>query len=279
MKSYKRNTKRRNAVRRKKSTAQTISMRDAWDVIVVIMLLIIIVYFSSYVRNNHHFVAAWPVIEHVNINGEVNAVDRDALKAIIRNHCVGGFLRVQMEQLETALEKLTWVHQASVQRYWPDILSVKILQHSPIARWGDTGLMNTYGDLFFPNDVELFSDLPMLYGEESRAKELAQTFENSMQQLKPLDLQLRGLFEDQRQSKHLVLSDGLVISLGDGDVSKKIKRFITAYEQYLATNISEVKKIDLRYTNGLAIEWKSPQFAKNLGQPLNINIHSLEPSL
>ena len=279
MKRYKRNTKRSNAVRHKKSAVQTFSMRDAWDVIVVIMLLIIIVYFSSYVRNNHHFVAAWPVIEYVNINGDVSAVDHDALKAIIRNHSAGGFLRVQMEQLETALEKLTWVHQASVQRYWPDTLSVKILQHSPIARWGDAGLMNAYGDLFFPSDVESFNNLPMLYGEEGRAKELARTFENSMQQLRPLDLQLRGLFEDERQSKHLVLLDGLVISIGDGDVSKKIERFITAYKQYLATNINKVKKIDLRYTNGLAIEWKSPQFAQNMAQHLNTNIHSLEPGL
>ena len=62
-------------------------------------------------------------------------------------------------------------------------------------------------------------------------------------------------------------------------MSKKIKRFITAYEQYLATNIKKVKKIDLRYTNGLAIEWKSPQFAQNMGQPLNANIRSLKPSL
>ena len=168
MTSYKRNSKKRNAGKRKKNAVQTFSIRDLWDVIVVIMLLIIIVYFSSYVRNNHHFVAAWPAIEHVNINGKVNAVDREALKAIIRNHCVGGFLRVQMEQLETELEELTWVHQASVQRYWPDTLSVKILQHSPIARWGDAGLMNMYGDLFFPYDVETFSNLPMLYGEEDR---------------------------------------------------------------------------------------------------------------
>ena len=71
------------------------------------------------------------------------------------------------------------------------------------------------------------------------------------------------MFEDERQSKHLVLSDGLVISIGDGDVSEKINRFITAYEQYLATKITEIKKVDLRYTNGLAIEWKSPHVLPN----------------
>lgn len=265
---------RKNTSRRKKTTVHSFSKRDAWDVIVVTILLTIIVYFSAYVRNNHFVVAAWPVIENVNISGSIKAVDHEALKAIIRSHSAGGFLRLKMEKLETALEKLTWVQQASVQRYWPDTLSVNVLQHSPIARWGDTGLMNAYGDLFFPNDIEPFHALPMLFGEEVRAKELAQTFENSMQQLKPLGLQLRGLFEDERQSKHLVLSDGLVISIGDGDVSEKIKRFITAYKQYLAENLNEVKKVDLRYTNGLAVEWKSPQFAQNMVENLE-----MEPNL
>ena len=135
MKHNRRKIKKSNAVRRKKTTPQSFSMRDAWDVVVVIMLLVIIVYFSTIVRNNHHFVAAWPVIKNVNVTGNVDAVDRDALKAIIRDYSVGGFFRLQMDQLEIALENLTWVHQASVQRYWPNIVSVKILQHVPIARW------------------------------------------------------------------------------------------------------------------------------------------------
>lgn len=282
MKRNRRKTIKRNAVRRKKTAVQTFTKRDAWDVFVVLILLAIIVYFSTIVRNNQHFVATWPAIEHVNVSGNVDAVDTEALKVIVRNYSVGGFLRLQMDQLELAIEKLTWVHQASVQRYWPDTLSVNIKQHVPIARWGDTGLMNSYGDLFFPNEVESFHSLPMLFGDEVRAKELARTFENSMQQLKPIGLKLRGLFEDERQSKHFVLSDGLVVSIGDGEVSKKMNRFITAYNQYLSSNITEVKKIDLRYPNGLAIEWRAPQIAQNLIQNFdqhNIKAHSLESNL
>ncbi|MGH1536820.1 MAG: cell division protein FtsQ/DivIB [Gammaproteobacteria bacterium] len=278
MKRNKRKVKRRTSAKRKKTAVQLFSKRDAWDVIVVVMLLIIIVYFSAYVRNNHFAVTAWPAIEYVNIDGVIDAVDHEALKDIIRAHTAAGFLHIKMEKLETELEKLTWVQQASVQRFWPDTLSIKMLQHRPIARWGDAGLMNMYGDLFFPSEIEAYQDLPMLYGEEVRAKELARTFENSMQQLKPLGLKLRGLFEDERQSKHLVLSDGLVVSIGDGDVSKKIQRFITAYNQYLAMNLSEVKKVDLRYTNGLAVEWKSPQFAQNLSQNLDQPLN-MEPNL
>jgi len=124
--------------------------------------------------------------------------------------------------------------------------------------------MNVYGELFFPDPTELYTSLPTLYGEELRSKELASVFENSVSQLKPLGLQLHGLFEDERQSKRLVLSNGLVLAIGDGDVTEKIARFITAYEQYLSPHLAEVKKIDLRYTNGLAVEWRNPQLAHNL---------------
>ncbi len=269
MKKNKRKVKRRAHASRK-NTLQSFSKRDAWDVIVVVMLLTIIVYFSTYARNNHFAFTAWPVIEFVNINGAIDAVDHEALKEIIRTHIVDGFLHVKMDQLEKELEKLAWVYYASVQRHWPNTLRIKVMQHNPIARWGDTGLTNMYGDLFFPNDIEAYQALPMLYGEEVRAKELARTFEKCIQQLKPLGLKLSGLFEDERQSKHLVLSDGLIVSIGDGDVSVKIQRFITAYDQYLAENFNKVKKVDLRYTNGLAVEWKSPKYAQNLEMEPNL---------
>ena len=104
----------------------------------------------------------------------------------------------------------------------------------------------------------------MLYGDQSRAKDLAKLFEKTVAELKPLGMQLRALFEDQRQSKHLVLSNGLVVAIGEGDPIKKISRFVTAYQQYLSPHITEVKKVDLRYTNGLAIECKNSQLAINL---------------
>jgi len=266
MKKKTRKINRRKSARRKKTAVKSFSKRDAWDVIVVLMLLTVIVYFSTYVRNNQFAFTAWPAIKNVSIHGEIDVVDRVALKEVVRNHTAGGFLYVQMDQLEQELENLTWVRQASVQRYWPDSLSVNVIQHSPIARWGDAGLMNAYGDLFFPKNIEPYQNLPLLYGEEVRAKQLAQTFEKSMQQLKLLGLQLRGLFEDERQSKHLVLAGGLVISIGDGEVTEKIDRFKTAYEQFLATKLAKIKKVDLRYTNGLAIEWKTPHIAQNFPQ-------------
>ena len=200
----------------------------------------------------------------------MEATNRKKFADIIYKHTARGFFHVQMGQLEQELKGLPWVYRATVQRLWPNTIKVKIIEQRPIARWGDSGLMNAYGEIFFPVATESYQSFPMLYGEEVRAKDLASVFENSLKQLQPLGLQLRGLFEDERQSKHLVLSNGLVLAIGDGDVSEKIARFITAHEQYLSPYLSEVEKIDLRYTNGLAVEWKNPQLANNLEMERNL---------
>lgn len=262
--------KRRNSRVKQKAAKRLFSLRDAWDVMVIVLLLSIVVYFSHYVRNNHASVYLWPPIKYVNINGHVNTASHKDLKNIINKRVAGGFFRVPMDQLEQELAEIPWVYRATVQRFWPHTLTVKIYEEVPIARWGDSGLMNAYGELFFPDTTESYASLPMLYGERIRAKKLANAFEKSMIQLKPLGLQLRGLFEDERQSKHLVLSNGLVLAIGDGDLTKKIVRFIAAYEQYLAPYLVEVKKIDLRYTNGLAVEWKNPKLVNNLEMERNL---------
>ena len=61
-----------------------------------------------------------------------------------------------------------------------------------------------------------------------------------------------------------------MLALGDGEVAEKISRFITAYEQYLSPYLSEVEKLDLRYTNGLAVEWNNPHLANNIEMESNL---------
>ena len=262
--------KRRNKRTKQKTIASYFSLRDAWDVMVIVVLLSSVVYVAQYVRNNHLAVSAWPQIKYVKVSGNLNATSREELKETVNARVAGGFFRVPMDQLEEDLAELPWVYRATAQRFWPSTLTVKIYAQDPIARWGDAGLMNAYGEVFFPDSIAAYASLPVLYGEQPRAKDLARVFENSMEQLKPSGLQLRVLFEDERQSKHLMLSNGLVLEIGDGDVIKKITRFIFAYEQYLSPHFAQVKKIDLRYTNGLAVEWKTPQLANNLELERNL---------
>jgi len=239
------------------------SLRDVWDILVAVILLGIAVYCVQYVRSNP-VISTWPQIEYVKVNGKLHATNHEEFENIVRTRVARGFFHIPMHELEQRLAELPWVRHAMVRRVWPHTLKITVYEGTPVARWGNTGLMDAYGELFFPQSVEPYAFLPILFGEQTRIKELARIFKNSMKQLRPLGLKPHGLFEDRRQSKHLVLSNGLILAIGDGDVNKKIARFIIAYEQYLSSRLAEVKKIDLRYTNGLAIEWKNPQLVNNL---------------
>ena len=240
------------------------SLRGAWDVLVIAALLGIVAYGAYWVRAYHPDLLAWPQIRQVTVEGEVHPSDREAFKEIVTARVAKGLFRIPMGRLAQELAGLPWIHRVKVQRAWPDTLMVTVYGQDPIARWGKTGLMNVYGGLFFPESVEAsHAALPMLYGEETRAAVLAGIFEHNVRRLEPLGLQLQGLFEDDRRSKHLVLSNGVILVLGHGELGEKITRFMTAYEEYLSPHMEQVKKIDLRYTNGLAVEWKDPQLAGN----------------
>ncbi len=263
MRSRKRKSKSRNKAASKKVALSYFSLRDMLDVLVIVVLLSAVVYFSHQFKNYHNRFSSWPTIEYVEVEGKLHPSNQELFKEIVSAHVQGGFFRVPIEDLEQNLSKLPWVYQATVQRSWPDQLMIHVQAQQPIARWGERSLMNAYGEVFNPDSIQEYAYLPMLYGEQGRSEELAHVFEASMQKLQPLGLKLRALYEDERQSKYLVMSNGLILALGSGGAVEKISRFITAHEKYLSSQLSEVQKIDLRYSNGLAVEWKNPQLAQN----------------
>lgn len=261
-------TARKRKHANKTAASQTVpayfSLRGAWDVLVIAVLLGVVAFGAYWIRVHHPELLAWPQIQQVTVEGEVHPDDREVFRKIVSSRVAKGFFRIPMGRLEQELTGLPWIHQVKVRRVWPATLVVTVHGQDPIARWGKTGLMNVYGDLFFPESVEAsHAALPMLYGEETRAAVLAGIFEREVRRLEPLGLQLQALFEDDRLSKHLVLSNGVILVLGHGQLGKKITRFMTAYEEYLSAHMEQVRKIDLRYTNGLAVEWKDPQLAGN----------------
>ncbi|EDN65613.1 Cell division protein FtsQ [Beggiatoa sp. PS] len=85
----------------------------------------------------------------------------------------------------------------------------------------------------------------------------------SYNQLAPL-LQKKGLYIhelgcDARLAWYMVLNNGMTLKLGRGDSKTKLMRFIKFYN-YLVTQKSRLSQknpvllMDLRYTNGLAVQ-------------------------
>jgi cell division protein FtsQ len=61
---------------------------------------------------------------------------------------------------------------------------------------------------------------------------------------------------EQRGAWTLTLSNGIEVELGRDQVTQRFDRFVTVYQERLASRANEVKGVDARYSNGVAVKWK-----------------------
>lgn len=194
-------------------------------------------------------------IRDVAVEGQLEHLDRERLQNLIHAGIQGGFFSIDLEGLQAALKEMPWVYQVSVRRYWPDRIVIDIEEQTPIARWGEQGLLNQYGDVFEVQGA--IEPLPEISGVDGREKILIEAFLKNDRLLRTVGLGLVGLHEDARQDQRLVLDNGIKLALGRRDQDLRLRRFVTAYNHTLEGFVDRIEELDLRYSNGFSVGWKS----------------------
>ena len=64
------------------------------------------------------------------------------------------------------------------------------------------------------------------------------------------------LTEDEGGSWRIKIKDGPEVMIGSEDQERRMQRFRVGFQQELAKKLGNVRRVDLRYTNGFAVEWK-----------------------
>lgn len=198
-------------------------------------------------------------IHNVDVQGEFRFLDVQAIHAQIEQQREDGFVRVNLRQIKKQIEKVAWVESVSISRVWPDGIAIKIKEQKPIARWGDTGFINQYGDIVNALQVDELSHLPVLFGAEKQSGEITRTYLEVAELLAAKGVNLRGLYVDEKRSWTLHLNNDIEIILGREDVIQKLRNFVYVYEKKLQQHASEIARIDLRYRSGLAVRWKAKE--------------------
>ena len=177
----------------------------------------------------------------------------------------GNFFTVDLQRTRQSLEQLPWVRQASVRRKFPWVLQVELEEHVALANWNESGLVNTYGEVFH---AETDERLPVFAGEAHNSRQMAQTYNEMNRQLQPLRRHIARIALSPRLAWQIELDDGLQVALGREAVSERLARFVRVYPSSLAampgashllpqsagfaSNVSEVRRVDLRYRDGFA---------------------------
>ena len=94
-----------------------------------------------------------------------SASRRPRSRASSREVAHGGLASVDLDADPRARSRaIDWVDNAVVTRVWPDAIRVVIIEQVAAARWNDTGLLNTRGELFIRNARYVPPELPLLEG-------------------------------------------------------------------------------------------------------------------
>ncbi len=172
----------------------------------------------------------------------------------------GTFMTQDVNIIQSQIERLPWIKQASVRKQWPDELKIHLVEYVPIARWNDQHMMDVDGNSFsVPTDRAKEQNLPLLFGPEGSESEVLQGYRDMGQVLAKDKFTLKEAAMTARRSWKLTLNNGIKLNLGRGDTMKRLSRFVELYpvlQQQAQTDGKEISYVDLRYDSGAAVGWK-----------------------
>jgi cell division protein FtsQ len=195
-------------------------------------------------------------IRNVRVEGEFRQLSPEVLQTIVTGVVRDGFFNVNVELIKSTLSENPWISQVTVHRVWPDGLNVQIVEQLAVARWGKQALISPDAELFAP-PIDTFPEgLPQFNGPENTSSLILNRYIQIRDALGKQELTVTGLNLGKRWSWSFSLQQGTTILLGRRDVSSRIHRFSDLMTTDLGARLNEIKVVDMRYTNGFALQWK-----------------------
>jgi len=202
-------------------------------------------------------------ISEVQIIGRFQHLDPARLQQRASAAVRGGFFSIDVEQVRAVLLVDPWIAQVSVRRVWPNRLLVRIREQQPVARWGDRGLLNAAGELFIPEQDTLPAALVSVDGPPGTERQVLGHLRELQTLLAGTGLKPDRLWLTPRRAWHLRLDNGIRVVVGRSDFKRRLRRLAGVYSPLLGQRATDIDTIDLRYTNGFAVGWKSGLAGKN----------------
>ena len=202
-------------------------------------------------------------IDRVTVAGRfarVSAADVErAVKQKVRNV---GLVSVDLQKVRDSIELIPWVDSVTVQRAWPHGLAVVVIEQVAAARWRESGLLNTRGELFVADARHVPLELAQLSGPDGTENEVAQRYLVSQGRVAEAGMRISALRLDARGAWEFDLANGVTVRLGRRQIADRFERFMTTAVKVVSQRAGDIDYVDMRYTNGFAIGWRGASVAQ-----------------
>ena len=196
----------------------------------------------------------WP-IRWLEINGAYQRVSAEQLRANLSSEVGSSFFTVDLQALQDAATRISWVSSAQVQKQWPDTVRVSVKEYIPVAHWNRGQLVADSGTPFAVPEADEIQGLPWLEGPEDRLPEVLHTWVGLDELLAPVDLEIDQIKLDTRGAWSLVLDNGTRVQLGRDSTVERLERLLASWAPLMREKELPPQAVDLRYTNGFAVAW------------------------
>jgi len=192
------------------------------------------------------------------------------LESVVRGELAGTFFTMDLDAARASLARVPWVRSVALRRQWPRRLEIEVDEHEPFARWNESALVDTRGDVFVANYA---GELPEFRGPDGQSAAMTARYREWNALLAPLALHVTGLNLSARGGWQLRAEDAsglLTLDVGRDDAAGRLARFVDVYRRtigVLARAGTHVDHVDLRYRNGFAAQL--PGFREKPGRKVS----------
>lgn len=208
--------------------------------------------FILWSEQTHHF-----PLRAMEIQGNLKYLSANEVERAVSVHMKRGFFGLNVNAVQKDIKAMPWVSTAEVKRQWPDKIIINIKEQVPQAIWNEQGVLSTEACIFYPELKMLPDRLPHFNGPETRSPEMLEQYFTFLEMLSPLALSIAELNITPDGTWHVRLDNGIAIILGKAAINDRMNRFVLVYPGNLQSQRHKIAYLDLRYTNGLAVGWKT----------------------
>lgn len=192
----------------------------------------------------------------IEITGEFTYLDQGDIEQRVAGAIDGGFLDLDLQQLQEGVLAMPWVDQVSVRRVWPDTLQMHVTEQVPLAYWNKGAMVNLDGEVFRPETLPVLNVLPHLYGSDATAPEVVAFYLQLHARLLQGELRIGKIELNRRNEWKVGFRNGLDLILGREDIAQRQQVFLDVYPQLLVHMHQQPERIDMRYEHGFAVRWR-----------------------
>jgi len=199
-------------------------------------------------------------VRNVRFEGPFKRVTQAELEGAVLDLLRGNFFLVDLDAVQRRVEDLPWVRRAAVHRRFPQDIAVHFTEQRLAARWGEDAWVNTNGEVVQVSGDDLPGALPRLDGPQGTAAEVLAAYAQFRERLAALELELVGLALSARRHWELEVKTAaggrrFTLVADHERPLPRLERFAQVYTATLARRSAGIERVDLRYTNGFAVQW------------------------